>query len=113
MAYLKPIEVCRLLDVTETTLLSWRARGFGPPFIQEARFVRYPEEDLNMWLSSRRRADLVEPMHDSDGLILCPSCKTGRLKGESDADICTQCGVNVDVRIEVGPEGLKLTRRVL
>ena len=51
MELLKTREVAEILRVTEKTLMNWRSQKKGPPYVQLSDgMVRYPKEDLYMWL---------------------------------------------------------------
>jgi len=46
-------QAAKILDVTKSTLESWRCRGGGPPFIKYGRAIRYRESDLQTFIESR------------------------------------------------------------
>jgi excisionase family DNA binding protein len=48
-------QAAKILDVTKSTLESWRCRGGGPPFVRYGRAIRYREEDLNRFIESKVR----------------------------------------------------------
>jgi hypothetical protein len=41
------------LDVKPATLISWRHRRIGPPFLRLGRLIRYRPVDLIAWLDTR------------------------------------------------------------
>jgi len=48
-------QAAKILDVTKSTLESWRCRGGGPPFVRYGRAIRYREEDLTKFIESKVR----------------------------------------------------------
>lgn len=56
---LSPVDVARLLGVSENTLANWRSERQGPPFCKVGALVRYPADRLHQWIESRMR--LPEP----------------------------------------------------
>lgn len=58
---LTPEEAASRLSVAAQTLAHWRVRGTGPSFIHlSARCVRYPEIDLELWLTERVQDSTAE-----------------------------------------------------
>ena len=51
-----------ILDVTKSTLESWRCRGGGPPFVRYGRAIRYREEDLDRFIVSKIRRNTSDPV---------------------------------------------------
>src|SRR5262245_1515925 len=49
-------DTARFLDVTVSCLRKWRAREFGPPYLQIGRMIRYRKSDVKRWLE-RCRSD--------------------------------------------------------
>jgi len=47
---LKPPQVAKRCQVSETTLRRWRAKGIGPPFMKAGLVVRYSRAGLEQWL---------------------------------------------------------------
>jgi predicted DNA-binding transcriptional regulator AlpA len=48
-------QAAKLLSLSAGTLRFWRSIGFdGPPFLRIGRSVRYDENDLRVWVKSRR-----------------------------------------------------------
>ena len=45
----------RYIGRAEATLIQWRIRGEGPPYIKQGRAVVYDFADLDRWLDQRRR----------------------------------------------------------
>ena len=58
--FLRPSAVAEILDVSEETLRSWRAKDNGPQFIKLGRAVRYAEPSLVEWIYSRLPAATQE-----------------------------------------------------
>jgi len=50
---LTPREVAAQVGVTLGTLVDWRFRRVGPPFIKVGKLVRYPLDALESWLQVR------------------------------------------------------------
>ena len=48
-------QAAKILDVTKSTLESWRCRGGGPPFVRYGRAIRYREADLDQFIESKVR----------------------------------------------------------
>jgi len=56
-----PEDAAELLGIAVQTLAHWRVRGCGPRyFLLSARCVRYSEDALKEWLSSRSQDSTVE-----------------------------------------------------
>lgn len=53
---LTPDDVAAFLGVPKATLYAWRHRGEGPPALRVGRHIRYPQEPLDEWLSTRLEA---------------------------------------------------------
>lgn len=54
--FLSPVQVGRLLGISRWSLLLWRKKGFGPPFLRITRgTIRYPRLALIAWLNSLPR----------------------------------------------------------
>jgi predicted DNA-binding transcriptional regulator AlpA len=54
--FLSPLQLARLLGMSAWSLLLWRKKGFGPPFLKVTRnMIRYPKEGLDAWLASLAR----------------------------------------------------------
>ena len=45
----------RYIGRAEATLIQWRIRGEGPPYIKQGRAVVYDFADLDSWMDQRRR----------------------------------------------------------
>jgi excisionase family DNA binding protein len=54
---LRTEQAAKILDVTKSTLESWRCRGGGPPFVRYGRAIRYREEDLDRFIESKVRSN--------------------------------------------------------
>ncbi|MFC1660873.1 helix-turn-helix transcriptional regulator [Gemmatimonadota bacterium] len=66
---LKPAQVAQRLGVSRYTLLEWRRAGFGPPFLRlRGNDLRYPEEQLEKWISERTARSLAEERARGDRL---------------------------------------------
>ena len=48
-----PRDVAAQLGVTIGTLVDWRFRKVGPPYVKVGKLVRYPADALAAWLASR------------------------------------------------------------
>lgn len=46
-------EAARLLDLSERTLLMWRADGVGPEFNRNGREIRYPKAAFDAWAKEK------------------------------------------------------------
>ena len=54
--FLSPLQVAQLLGMSAWSLLLWRRKGFGPPFLRITRStIRYPREGFDVWLASLAR----------------------------------------------------------
>jgi predicted DNA-binding transcriptional regulator AlpA len=54
--FLTSFQVADLIGVSPWTLLYWRRRHQGPPFVKMASHtLRYPRTELETWLESLRR----------------------------------------------------------
>jgi len=42
------------LNIKRATLTVWRCRKKGPPYIRIEGAIRYPKDELEAWISSRR-----------------------------------------------------------
>lgn len=51
--YLREIEAADRVGLAPSTLTKMRSLGSGPPFVKVGRAVRYHEDDLNEWLTTR------------------------------------------------------------
>ncbi|MFZ5501079.1 MAG: helix-turn-helix transcriptional regulator [Candidatus Micrarchaeota archaeon] len=52
--YLTTNQAAKLLSLSPCTLVDWRWRRIGPPWVQVSRgCVRYDQESLERWLQSR------------------------------------------------------------
>lgn len=47
--FLTPKQVAAEVAVTEETLLSWRKKGLGPPFIRRGQRILYPKLAYTEW----------------------------------------------------------------
>lgn len=66
---LKPAEVADRIGVSKYTLLEWRRDGFGPPFLRlRGNSLRYPESELEAWVSERTANSLTEERARGDRL---------------------------------------------
>jgi len=54
-------ELARYLKVPRATVVTWRARGGGPPGMKVGRHVRYAVEDVVSWLDGRKSGPVSEP----------------------------------------------------
>jgi len=50
---LTPGEVAAVLGVPVATLYAWRYHSKGPPAILVGRHLRYPADDLRIWIAER------------------------------------------------------------
>lgn len=50
-------QVAAWLNVPVGTIYAWRYRGDGPPGIKVGRHVRFRREDVDAWLTEKRKAD--------------------------------------------------------
>lgn len=57
---LRTEQAAKILDVTKSTLESWRCRGGGPSFVRYGRAIRYREEDLYRFIESNIRTSTSE-----------------------------------------------------
>src|SRR5713101_4972874 len=55
IALLSPTDVARLTGQAIGTLMNWRYRRIGPPFIKIGRKVWYDTQDLRAWIASRKQ----------------------------------------------------------
>ena len=46
-------ELSAYLDVPQKTLIDWRYRGVGPPWIKLGHHVRYPWPAVDKWITDR------------------------------------------------------------
>lgn len=54
--FLTPRQVTELLGMSDSGLLLWRRKGFGPPFLRITRqTIRYPKTEFQAWLASLPR----------------------------------------------------------
>lgn len=51
---IKTTEAAAFLDVKPNTLVKWRQREEGPPWVKIGANVRYAEADLRAWLEGNR-----------------------------------------------------------
>jgi len=59
---LRTADAARLVGLSESSLEKFRCRGDGPAFIRiGSRAVGYLVDDLDAWLTSRRRRSTSEP----------------------------------------------------
>ncbi len=58
---LRTEQAAKILDVTKSTLESWRCRGGGPQFVRYGRAIRYREADLERFIESKVRCNTSEP----------------------------------------------------
>ncbi len=59
-------EVANVLGVKPKTLGKWRASGEGPPHIKVGRkLIRYPPDELILWVRAHRRPDSPSPTGDA------------------------------------------------
>ena len=55
--FLSPLQLARVLGISSWTLLLWRKKGFGPPFLRVTRrMIRYPERGFKAWTASLPRS---------------------------------------------------------
>ncbi len=57
---LRTEQAAKILDVTKSTLESWRCRGGGPPFVRYGRAIRYREEDLYHFIETKVQRNTSE-----------------------------------------------------
>jgi len=51
--FLSPLQVAQLLGLSAWSLLLWRKKQLGPPFLRiTRRTIRYPRRELEAWLAS-------------------------------------------------------------
>jgi hypothetical protein len=63
--FLRPHQVEELYGLTQKYLASARVRGDGPPFCKPSRkLVLYSVEELESWLTQRRRLSTSDPGHE-------------------------------------------------
>ena len=55
--FLSTKEAARFLTLSHRTLEDWRLRGDGPPFVKLGGSVKYAREDLETFVSDRRRSN--------------------------------------------------------
>jgi hypothetical protein len=53
--YMRTPAAADYIESTPSTMEKWRVNGIGPPFCKSGRNVIYDREDLDAWLSARRR----------------------------------------------------------
>lgn len=63
---LRTEQAAKILDVTKSTLESWRCRGGGPSFVRYGRAIRYREEDLDLFIESKVRSNTSEVLPARD-----------------------------------------------
>ena len=51
--YLTPEEVGEILIVPQTTLYKWRYSGTGPPSVKFGKYLRFPADEFERWVSER------------------------------------------------------------
>ena len=83
-SFLTPKEVSSRLGVTVQTLLLWRSRGEGPPWIRDGKLVLYPLDGFLQWYALRvadayiegvewegstLRVDIVLPVEDIPEMV--------------------------------------------
>ena len=49
------------LHITRSTIARWRMRNEGPTYLKIGGCVRYRPEDIEIWLGSQCRSDILEP----------------------------------------------------
>jgi excisionase family DNA binding protein len=59
-AMIRTEQAAKILDVTKSTLESWRCRGGGPNFVRYGRAIRYREEDLERFIESKIQRNTSE-----------------------------------------------------
>jgi predicted DNA-binding transcriptional regulator AlpA len=52
--YWTTAELSAELGIPISTLYDWRARGIGPRAIRVGRWLRYPDSEVQHWLSLKR-----------------------------------------------------------
>jgi hypothetical protein len=53
--YMRTPAAADYIESTQSTMEKWRVFGTGPPYCKSGRSVIYDREDLDAWLSARRR----------------------------------------------------------
>jgi hypothetical protein len=54
--FLSPLQVARIMGMSAWTLLIWRKKAFGPPFLRVTHnMIRYPRKQFAEWLASLPR----------------------------------------------------------
>ncbi|NOD99586.1 helix-turn-helix domain-containing protein [Ruegeria sp. HKCCD6228] len=48
-------ETAKLLGIAHETLSRWRAKGDGPRWKQEGRYIRYRRADVQAWLMGQSK----------------------------------------------------------
>ena len=59
--YMRTPAAADYIESTPSTMEKWRVYGIGPPFCKSGRNVIYDREDLDAWLSARRRTSTSDP----------------------------------------------------
>jgi len=52
--FLTENQVAEYLNLKRATLTNWRNRLKGPPYVRIEGAIRYPKDELEAWISSRR-----------------------------------------------------------
>ena len=58
-------EAARFLQVSEATIKSWRALGFGPAYIRVGRLIKYDLEAIQHWLDLNTVEPTGNPMRET------------------------------------------------
>jgi hypothetical protein len=74
LGYRSAEEEATLLDCTQGTLANWRSKGKGPPWVEIAGRIYYPDEGTRRYLAAR----VVEPEKLPPTLIQNRSSARGR-----------------------------------
>lgn len=53
-------QAAKMLNLSATTLTTWRCRGGGPRYVRAGRLVRYARVDLEAWVKTRRFTNTSE-----------------------------------------------------
>jgi len=57
---LTDVELAELLNVTRSTVRSWRIKGKGPRYYKLGGAVRYAEKDIQEWMETSRKGGVRE-----------------------------------------------------
>lgn len=53
--FLNEQEAADFLDLSSTTLATWRSKGIGPPYVKmRTGTIRYEQSDLVVWMAAQK-----------------------------------------------------------